>query len=211
MGVKGATDSDNINLVAKIQRLLDSESLMGAVVLLKSLNPEVASEALESLPLEDRKKLSDVWLGSGEALLAELPVQTEPTEKIADDNQPESVPFFPDHFVSQVTAVLWVICLISVLTIFSPAGLESKADPLHTPSGVKPEWYFLFLYSLLRFVPPSLGVLALMAGGILLTLLPFLDRNPDIEFARRKLALASCAALLAAIVALSFISVFGEG
>ncbi len=192
-------------LVQKIERLLNTGSLMGAIVLLKSLTPATASQVLETLPQTEQKKLYDAWLGSGEKLLKELPVQ-----EIAEDTPPEkkgldSVPFFPDHFISQATAMLWIICLISILTIFSPAGLETKANPFSTPIGVKPEWYLLFLYALLRFVPPILGVLVLLAGGILLTLLPFLDKNREVKPSRRKFAIVVCVLLSISIMALSFV------
>lgn len=197
-------------LVQRIQRLLKTESLMGAVVLLKSLSPVTASQVLEALRVEDQKKLYDVWLGSGETLLTELPVKETAKNEPSEKRPLDLVPFFPNHFISDVTAVLWVICLISLLTIFAPAELETKANPFNTPTGVKPEWYFLFLYGLLRFFPPIVSILIPLVGGILLTLLPFLDKNPDTRPAKRKLALITSTFLLMALIAFSLIGALGK-
>lgn len=203
-------DKGHAHLIKKIRLLLETESLMGAVVLLKSLNPQVASQVLKDLPHQDQKRLYDAWLGSGEPLLAELPVREKAEQEHPVRSTLDSVPYFPDHFVSEVTAVLWIVCLISILTIFAPAGLETKANPLSTPVGVKPEWYFLFLYSLLRFFPPAVGVLALMASGFLLALLPFLDKNPELRPSKRKLALSACMLFLLTIIALTLIGAYGN-
>lgn len=210
MATRGKMGKSKADLVPKIQRLLKTESLMGAVLLLKSLDPTIASKVLETLPPEDRKKLHDLWLGSEEELLTELPVEEEPQPEVLYERLEDSVPFFPDHFVSEVTAILWIICLISVLTIFAPVGLEMKANPFNTPVGVRPEWYFLFLYSLLLFVPPIISILVPLVGGLLLTLLPFLDKNPGVKLSKRKIALSACMILLTIIITLSVIGAFGE-
>jgi len=55
------------------------------------------------------------------------------------------------------------------------------ANPLVTPAHIKPEWYFLWIYAILRAIPNKLGgVLALFAAIFVLALLPFLDKGLDI-------------------------------
>lgn len=200
-------------LTEKIQRLLRADSLTGAVVLLRSVNPAVAYEIMQGLPRTERKKLRDLWVATGEGQvgttqlldIAEEEEEEEEEEEARKEELTESVPFYPDHFISEATSMVWIVALISVLTIFLPAGLESKANPLVTPAGVKPEWYFLFLYAFLHYVPPIVGVLTPMVGAALLVMLPFLDRNPEIKLSKRKIAIASLIVILAAIVVLSLI------
>ena len=50
---------------------------------------------------------------------------------------------------------------------------------MNTPAHAKPEWYFLFLYQILKFTSKSAGAVLPVIGLILLALLPFLDRKPD--------------------------------
>ena len=203
-------------LTEKIQRLLRADSLTGAVVLLRSVNPAVAYEIMQGLPRTERKKLRDLWVATGEGQVGTTQLldiaEEEEEEEARKEELTESVPFYPDHFISEATSMVWIVALISVLTIFLPAGLESKANPLVTPAGVKPEWYFLFLYAFflflyafLHYVPPIVGVLTPMVDAALLVMLPFLDRNPEIKLTKRKIAIASLIVILAAIVVLSFI------
>lgn len=94
----------------------------------------------------------------------------------------ESVPFFPDHVRTELRVVIGVTAvaiLVGVLGLITPVGLGQPADPLDTPAHIKPEWYFLALYQLLKFIDKTFGAtLPVIAIGVL-ALLPFLDRNPD--------------------------------
>nr|AAQ08462.1 cytochrome b [Betta smaragdina] len=77
---------------------------------------------------------------------------------------------------------LLLVSLIS-LSLFSPNLLSdpdnfTPANPLVTPPHIKPEWYFLFAYAILRSIPNKLGgVLALLASILILVLVPFLHTS----------------------------------
>jgi quinol-cytochrome oxidoreductase complex cytochrome b subunit len=116
-----------------------------------------------------------------------------------------TMPFFPDHFLSEAVTMLLVLCLYTLLAVFMPATLENVANPLTTPAGIKPEWYFLFLYSFLHFVPPIVGIVVSMGGLVFLMALPFLDRNPSRKPRDRKVAIAMSFVVIAAIVGLSIL------
>jgi quinol-cytochrome oxidoreductase complex cytochrome b subunit len=112
-------------------------------------------------------------------------------------------PFFPHYILDEVIAWFVVLAGLVVLASVLPAGLEDEADPLVTPQHVKPEWYFLSVYQLLKIVPRTIGIVApLVAVGILL-LLPFLDRNPAVAKRRRPLALSAGVLAVIGIVALT--------
>ena len=115
------------------------------------------------------------------------------------------IKFFPDHFISEATAMVLLLCLYSVLAILKPAGLEAPANPLVTPVGIKPEWYFLFLYSFLHFVPVIVGVMMPLVGIVFLILLPWIDRNPSRKPRKRLIAIGLSILLLLGIVALTII------
>jgi cytochrome b6-f complex subunit 4 len=113
--------------------------------------------------------------------------------------------FFPDHFLSEAAAMLMLLSLYAVLAIFMPAGLETRANPNVTPVGIKPEWYFLFLYALLHYVPVVVGVIMPLVGFGLLGALPWLDRNPERAPRKRVIAIVASLLVLAGVIALSII------
>lgn len=104
--------------------------------------------------------------------------------------KPETIPFYPDHIRTEAWVsfgVLVVLLAVGVLGLLFPVGLGPPADPLDTPAHVKPEWYFLALYQVLKFVPKTVGVLIPIVGVIALMLWPFLDRRAaDPARARRR-------------------------
>jgi quinol-cytochrome oxidoreductase complex cytochrome b subunit len=108
-----------------------------------------------------------------------------------NEHKPEdSIPFFPDHVRTEfyvVLGVLTVALIIGIVALFKPVGLGDPADPLNTPLHVKPEWYFLALYQILKKIPPMiLGIQGKIIGVALPILLvglilvwPFIDHKPD--------------------------------
>jgi quinol-cytochrome oxidoreductase complex cytochrome b subunit len=126
--------------------------------------------------------------------------------EVASSLEVESLPGvrrFPDHFISEATAAVLLLCVYTVLCIFAPATLGVRANPAITPFGSKPEWYLLFLDQSLRFVPPVLGALAPVILLALLASLPFLDRNPERAFRKRIFALALLGVVVVGVVALT--------
>lgn len=94
----------------------------------------------------------------------------------------ESIPFFPDHVRTELKAVAvvsFVLLFVGIVGLLAPLGLGDMADPMSTPADVKPEWYFLALYQLLKVVPKGIGALLPIVVVLLLILWPFVDRKPD--------------------------------
>ena len=98
----------------------------------------------------------------------------------------KTIPFFPDHIWTEAKVVILIMAIMLVVGIVGliiPIGLESPADPMVTPH-VKSDWYFLFLYEMLKYVPKTIGVLIPIIGLILIVIWPFLDRKGDTLRAR---------------------------
>jgi menaquinol-cytochrome c reductase cytochrome b/c subunit len=98
--------------------------------------------------------------------------------------------------------------VIILLSIFLGAELGPKADPTTTTYTPRPEWYFFFLFELLRVVkPPALVFIATVGIPticlILLILLPFIDRNPERNPLKRPIATLSGIAVIAAMAYLT--------
>jgi len=93
-----------------------------------------------------------------------------------------SIPFYPDHVSNEAKVVLGisvVAIVIGLIGLFSPVGLGEPADAMNTPAHVKPEWYFLGLYQLLKYISKTAGAVLPIAGVLLITFWPFIDRKPD--------------------------------
>ncbi len=112
------------------------------------------------------------------------------------EQEKDSVPFYPDHVKTEFYVVLGILGLaiiIGVLGLFFPVGLQEPADPLNTPLHVKPEWYFLALYQLLKYIPPKVlgidgtifGVTSIIIALLVVVIWPFLDNKPDNKKAMR--------------------------
>ena len=101
------------------------------------------------------------------------------SEKIQEG---DSIPFYPDHVRTEFKVTLGILAIlifIALVGLLYPVGLGDPADPLNTPQHVKPEWYFLALYQLLKFIPKTTGAVAPVIAVIIMILWPFFDRKPD--------------------------------
>lgn len=94
----------------------------------------------------------------------------------------EGIPFYPEHVRTEfrvVVAITGIAILIGAIGLLAPVGLGVPADPMDTPAHVKPEWYFLAFYQVLKYIPKTIGIWLLIMGIVGLTMLPFIDRKPD--------------------------------
>jgi quinol-cytochrome oxidoreductase complex cytochrome b subunit len=114
----------------------------------------------------------------------------------------KTIPFFPDHIATEAKVTLGILGLAIVVGVVGtlwPVGLEAPADPMTTPAHAKPEWYFLFLYEMLKYIPKTAGVLIPIGALIMMTIWPFLDRKEDTQRAVRTRAIFSAIALIVVI------------
>jgi cytochrome b6-f complex subunit 4 len=100
------------------------------------------------------------------------------------DPQPNetTIPFYPDHVSLEAKVVIGVsivALVVGLIGLFAPVGLGDPADPMNTPAHVKPEWYFLGLYQLLKYISKTAGAVLPILGVLVITFWPFIDRKPD--------------------------------
>jgi menaquinol-cytochrome c reductase cytochrome b/c subunit len=117
-------------------------------------------------------------------------------------------PFFPYAVAKDGAMACVVLAVIITLSIVLGAELGPKADPTTTTYTPRPEWYFFFLFELLRVVkPPALVFLATIGIPticlVLLLLLPFYDRGPQRNPLRRPIAMTAAIATFAAMAYLT--------
>jgi mono/diheme cytochrome c family protein len=119
----------------------------------------------------------------------------------------KGVPFFPDVLFKDAVVALLIFVLLVALAYFRGAPLEARADPADTSYTPRPEWYFLFLFQLLKYFPGQLEVLGVVViptlAILLLFGLPFLDRNSRRHFSRRPVVTGITALALLGVVGLT--------
>jgi cytochrome b6 len=98
----------------------------------------------------------------------------------------KTMPFFPNFLLRDLLLWLLVLNLLAILAVFFPWELGKKADLFASaPAGIKPEWYFLFMFQTLKYIPAQLwiidgevfGIMAFGIAGLLWVLVPFWDRK----------------------------------
>ncbi len=104
----------------------------------------------------------------------------------APGTEQKTMPFFPNFLLRDLLLWLIVLNLLAILAVFFPWELGKKADPFApAPAGIKPEWYFMFMFQTLKYIPGNLwifdgevvGILTFGLAGGLWMLVPFWDRK----------------------------------
>nr|YP_009368282.1 cytochrome b [Lepilemur jamesorum]ADP68400.1 cytochrome b [Lepilemur jamesorum] len=106
--------------------------------------------------------------------------ETGSTNPLGTSSNPDKIPFHPYYTTKDLLGFLLLLLSLTTLTLFHPDLLGdpdnyTPANPLNTPPHIKPEWYFLFAYAILRSIPNKLGgVMALLLSILILVIIPFL-------------------------------------
>nr|AUW60846.1 cytochrome b [Stizoptera bichenoii bichenoii] len=123
----------------------------------------------------------------------------------------DKIPFHPYYTTKDILGFALMFSLLASLALFSPNLLGdpenfTPANPLVTPPHIKPEWYFLFAYAILRSIPNKLGgVLALAASILVLFLLPLLHTSKLRSMTFRPLSQILFWALVANVLVLTWV------
>lgn len=104
------------------------------------------------------------------------------------EGQPtKKMKFIPNFALRDLIGWILAIGVLAALAAFFPWELGEKADAFASaPAGIKPEWYFLFMFETLKYLPAKIlvfdgevvGILAFGLGGLFWLIVPFLNRSP---------------------------------
>ena len=98
--------------------------------------------------------------------------------------QKKMIPFFPNFVLRDVLLWLIVLNILIYLAVFFPWELGRKADPfVPAPEGIRPEWYFMFMFQFLKILPAHIwflegevvGILVITMAAIVWFMVPFWD------------------------------------
>nr|YP_009563815.1 cytochrome b [Isopachys gyldenstolpei]QAX27908.1 cytochrome b [Isopachys gyldenstolpei] len=123
----------------------------------------------------------------------------------------DKIHFHPYYSYKDLLGAVLFLLLLLILALFSPNILGdpenfTPANPLVTPPHIKPEWYFLFAYAILRSIPNKLGgVLALLFSILILMAIPLLHTSKQRGNAFRPLSQLVFWSLISNIAILTWI------
>lgn len=108
--------------------------------------------------------------------------------------------FYPDYLIEILLVVFLIVELIVILALLYPPAIGRQID-FSTPFSPRPEWYFLWLYQLIRYFPGSRIVIGTMviplAAVLVLILIPFIDKG---KLGRLKVVVIGILLLLSSVI-----------
>lgn len=120
-----------------------------------------------------------------------------------------SEPLFPNQLFRDSISILIVFLSIAVLAVVFPAPLEPQADPTDSTYNPRPEWYFYFVFQMLRIFEGRFEIVGTVIiptlFGIALILIPFLDRSPERNPLKRKFMMSAAGVVAASVLALTIV------
>jgi mono/diheme cytochrome c family protein len=131
-------------------------------------------------------------------------------ERYAKAKQKGGIKFFPDIIFKDLLISFSIFVLLIGMATFVGVANEPKADPSDSSYVPRPEWYFLWLFEMLKYFPGQLEWIgtAVIPGLMVLTLflLPFIDRNPHRHFSKRRVARAAMSAVVVFMAVMTIIA-----
>nr|ABM05576.1 cytochrome b [Limia melanogaster] len=137
--------------------------------------------------------------------------ETSSSNPIGWNSNADKISFHPYFSYKDLLGFILLLTMLIALALFSPNLLGdpenfTPANPLVTPPHIKPEWYFLFAYAILRSIPNKLGgVLALLASILILMVVPFLHTSKQRSLTFRPLTQLLFWLLVADVMILTWI------
>nr|AMP45777.2 cytochrome b [Plecturocebus caligatus]URH16300.1 cytochrome b [Plecturocebus caligatus] len=123
----------------------------------------------------------------------------------------DKIVFHPYYTIKDILGLIFLLLLLMSLTLFAPDLLTDPdnyilANPLNTPPHIKPEWYFLFAYAILRSIPNKLGgVLALILSILILAIIPMIHLSKQQSMMFRPIGQSLFWTLVAILLTLTWI------
>nr|AAL18732.1 cytochrome b [Thamnophis godmani] len=122
----------------------------------------------------------------------------------------DKIPFHPYHSHKDMLLLTLMLSTLLIILSFTPDMFNdpenfSKANPLVTPQHIKPEWYFLFAYGILRSIPNKLGgTIALVLSVTILFTMPFIHTSHLRSMTFRPMAQLTFWALIATFIMITW-------
>ena len=127
--------------------------------------------------------------------------------KNTSEEMDKGKPFYPDQLFEDSVAILILFGVLAAMALFVPVPTEDIADPTDASYDPRPEWYFLFLFQLLKYFEGPLEVVGTFViptvAIVLLFLVPFLTRKERLPLRKRPVALAITSLSVLSLISLT--------
>jgi cytochrome b6 len=142
----------------------------------------------------------------------EISIPPKVIKQYGDEKKVPSMSFIPQFLLRDMVGWYVALGILAALAALFPWELGQKADPFGSaPPGIKPEWYFLFMFQTLKHLPAHIGGIQWLEGemvgvlffgfcGLVVLAVPFLDFGADRQRPRRILNFLAALAVLFFIV-----------
>lgn len=154
-------------------------------------------------------------------LLVQIHGMSLPIKYEKRPQQHPGIPFYPDFMLRDAVGWLLILGILATLAVYYPWPLGKKAELFApTPEGIRPEWYFLFVFETLKLAPAKilgviegefLVIMGVGAGVLLWAFIPFLDRKAQRGESSRLFTAIGVAVLLYIIVMTVYSLTMGGG
>ena len=139
--------------------------------------------------------------------------EKKPWTAFKHQDHPGGYPFFPHFVLKETYMVMAFFALLFFIITFAPAlflpeDASVPADPFKTPAHIKPEWYFLAPYQMLKLVPNKfVGISLQIIISLIFLFWPFLDTKKEDNMLKRRVLFA---VFLAAIIGWVVLTIWGK-
>ena len=127
------------------------------------------------------------------------------------DDMNAGKPFYPEQLFEDGVAILILFSVLVAMALFVPVPSEEIADPADASYDPRPEWYFLFLFQLLKYFEGPLEVIGTFVipfvAILLLFLVPFLSRKQRLPLRKRPVALTITGISVLSLISLTILGV----
>ena len=129
----------------------------------------------------------------------------------ASEDMNAGKPFYPDQLFEDSVAILILFSVLVAMALFVPVPTEEIADPADASYDPRPEWYFLFLFQLLKYFEGPLEVIGTFVipsvAILLLFLVPFLSRKERLPLRKRPVAMTITSISVLSLVSLTILGI----
>jgi cytochrome b6 len=148
-------------------------------------------------------------------LLVQIQGVSVPPSVEAEQKDRPQMPFFPDFLLHDLRAWLILFGALVTLAVALPWPLGNQANPLApAPAGIRPEWYFLSMYQVLKLLPTRIlgiegeivGAVVFLAAGLVLLFLPFVFKQVQRAFSACTILAVAALIFLAAFTVIGYVS-----
>jgi ubiquinol-cytochrome c reductase cytochrome b subunit len=123
-------------------------------------------------------------------------------------------PFWPDQVFQDAVVITFIFVILIGLAAYARAPFSGPLDAMQTFYVPKPEWYFLFLYQSLKVFPGKLEPIGTIGIPLLVVLLllflPFIDRNPERNPARRPVPMVGFAIFVCWVITMAIVGFYSK-